>query len=433
MPLTKPCGIRLERKKEPSLLNTLKRPFAVKGIRVPLCGGSRTGFTLCIKEGERVQPGQKIAYPKSPDGVPVYAGISGEVEKVAQTLLPEGNERLSVWIASDPANKFGAPADKPWQAPLTGAPKDAEHIPADELLRIFREQGLLVADGKMEPVHSRIRKKAPVQTVVINGCEPEPYVTSQQVLTTLHPVEILKGAGLLKKACGAGKIIFVFEDANREEYELIKSKIYLLKWNFCEAVMIPAVYPAGREETLSKVVPGETVVWSATTAYAVYEAVYLQKPFFERIVTVGGECVVEPRNLWLPFGFLFRDAVQACKGLLREPRKVIAGGPMTGFTQPHLDIPVTAGTSAILALPGEIARATDEKPCIRCNRCVDVCPVSISPAMITLAVERDEFDLAKEWGAEACIECGACGYVCPSERPMTELILLALKKTGGRK
>ena len=420
MPFTKPRGIRLERKKESGLLNTLKRPYAVKRVRVPLLGGS----VPCVKEGDHVHLGQKIADPKGPDSVPVYASLAGRIEKITVTRLSDGQECTCAEILSEGESK---------QAQFAETKKDGEGLSKEEILNTFRERGLLSADPGMEPVHAKIRKNAPVRTIVMKCCEPEPYTTSGQVLLASHPVEILKGTDLLKKAAGAEKAVLVFEDANREEYELIKSKIYLLKWNGYEAEMVPSVYPPYHEDLWRRKLSGGVMTWNIPTAYAAYEAVYLRKPFFERVVTVGGECVAEPRNLWLPFGFSFQDAVQACKGFLREPRKVLSGGPMTGTAQAGLDVPVTAGTNAILALPGQVARETEEKPCIRCNRCVDTCPVSISPAMIALAAESGEFQAAEEWGARDCIECGVCGYVCPSEKNMAKWIRLAKEKTGGAK
>jgi electron transport complex protein RnfC len=424
LPFNRSRGIHLERKKDPSLLNTLKRPFTLKRARVPLIDGENGRLTVCVKPGDRVQVGQKLAHPKQPDEIPVYSGIAGRVEKIAEALLPDGRRCPAVDITADSEVKPPAAFDPS---------RDAETLSAEDLVRIFRELGLRSTDSGMEPVHSRIRRNAPVRTVVINACEPEPYVTSEQVLITSHLPEVLKGADILRKASGAEKVVFLVEEANREEYELIRSKIYLLKWTFCAVQMVPAIYPAGSEAFLRREFSREAMIWNASTAFAVYEAVFLGKPFFEKIVTVGGECVAEPRNLWLPVGFLFQDAVQACKGFLREPKKVLMGGPMTGIAQAGLDVPVLAGTSAVLGLPPEVAREADEQPCIRCNRCVDTCPVLISPAMITLAAEHGEFETAAEYGAGECIECGVCGYVCPSERPMADLIRLARQKTGGRK
>ena len=167
------------------------------------------------------------------------------------------------------------------------------------------------------------------------------------------------------------------------------------------------------------------------TAYAVYEAVVMQKPLYERVVTVGGECLVESRNLWLRIGTSLRDSIKACRGLLREPRKVLMGGPMSGEAQSSLEVPVLKGTKAVLALPKEVARPEEVAPCIRCGRCVDACPVEISPALITLAAEADDFEMARGYGVDFCIECGNCSYVCPSKRPMLELLCYAASHAGS--
>jgi electron transport complex protein RnfC len=135
--------------------------------------------------------------------------------------------------------------------------------------------------------------------------------------------------------------------------------------------------------------------------------------------------VVEPRSLWLPLGISFLDAIHACKSVMREPEKVLMGGPMAGTAQTTGESPVMAGTGAILALPKEVVKEEPEEPCIRCNLCVDHCPVLLSPVTITLAAEQKEFGIAEEWDVSDCIECGNCAYVCPSKRPMLDLIRLA--------
>lgn len=164
---------------------------------------------------------------------------------------------------------------------------------------------------------------------------------------------------------------------------------------------------------------------NVATAYAVYEAIVLQKPLVERAVTVGGECVGQSQNVWIPLGTSFEESFKFCRGFLREPRRVIMGGPMRGKSQATLAVMVTANTQAILALPKEIVVTEEVQPCIRCHRCVEVCPVGISPVMITLAAEKELFDIARAWGVEACIECGCCSYICPAKRPMVELIRYA--------
>lgn len=421
MPRKKPVGIRLERKKDASLLNwNLKRPYPPEKIRIPMPAFA----SPCIRVGEIVETGQKIAEPQGPDGVSLHAGMSGIVEKIAvfPGATDAGNGEVEIRRQGEPKALPPAEMRKGW-----------EQIPAGELLGIFQHSGIVTTDPAMEPVHAKLRRHPGARTVLINGCEPEPYITCEQVLTMSHPLEILKGAELLRKTLGAEKIIFAFESCNLETIELIKSKIYFLKWGHAEVRTVPALYPQGLESTLLQAwFPGEeekAVVFPASTALAVYEAVAQQKPFYERVVTVGGECVVEPRSLWLPVGISFHDAIRACKGVMREPEKILRGGPMAGTAQRNMEMLLVAGTNAILALPKEVAKEEIAEPCVRCNRCVDHCPVSLSPVMITLAAERKEFAVAAAWNVAECIECGNCSYVCPSKRPMLALIRFARAHT----
>lgn len=421
MPTPKFVGIRLARKKDASLLNwNLKRPYPPEKVRVLIPSDSLP----CVCAGEVVQTGQKIAEAAGPHGVSVHAGIAGVVEKASVFPGPFGNKNLMIEI-----RRHGEP--KPLPTPEVR--KGWEQSTAKELLWTFQHAGLVTTDPRMEPVHAKLERHAGARTIVINGCEPEPYITCEQILTMSHPVEILRGAELLKKTIGAEKIIFAFESSNLETVELIKSKIYFLKWEFAEVRTVPAFYPQGLESTLLQAwFPGEeekAVVFPASTAFAVYEAAALGKPFYERVVTVAGECVVEPRSLWLPLGISFHDAMRACKGVMREPHKVLMGGPMAGIAQATDEVPVVAGTSAVLALPKEVVSEAKEEPCSRCNFCVDHCPVSLSPVMITLAAGKKEFAVAETWDASECIECGNCSYVCPSKRPMLELIRSAADRS----
>ena len=412
--LQRPAGIRLERKKEASLLNwNLKRPFPPEKILVTIPPDS----SPCVHAGDAVLTGQKIAVPIKPEGVSVHASLTGTVERIAECPNAFGGKSLMIEIRRPREPKPHATWD---------LRKDWEQIPAEKLSEIFQNSGLVTTDSRMEPVHAKLARQVGARTVVINLCDPEPYITCEQVLAMSHPVEILRGAELLRKTAKAEKIIFALEDSNLETVELIKSKIYFLKWTHAEVRTVPALYPQGLESILFQAWFPEdataSVVFPASTAFAVYEAVALGKPFYERVVTVGGECVVEPRSLWLPLGISFRDAIHACKGVMREPSKVLMGGPMAGNAQGSQEVPVTAATSAVLALPREVVQEENSELCIRCNLCVDHCPILLSPAMIALAAEAGELAVAREWDAGDCIECGVCAYVCPSKRPMLELI-----------
>ncbi len=423
MAAPKPVGIRLERKKDASLLNwNLKRLHPPEKICVPLRQGSRP----CVRVGEQVRIGQRIGEPENPEEATVHASISGTVTEIAAAPDAMGGMSVRVVIQKSTEPKL---APGVWEIR-----KGWEQIPAGELEAAFQCAGLVTTDLSAEPVHSKIKRHAAASTLVVNCCEPEPYVTCEQTLLLSHPVEVLKGAELLRKALGAEKILLAFETCNFEIGELLKSKIFFLKWTHAEARAVPSLYPQGTERLLlQNWFPGEkekAVVFPASTAFAAYEAVAHQKPFYERLVTVGGECVVEPRSLWLPLGISFQDAIHACKGVMREPERVVMNGPMAGIAQADLNVPVTAGTAAVLALPKEITKKGPEEPCIRCNLCVNKCPAGISPVMITLAADHQELETAGIFGAAACIECGNCGYVCPSQRPMLEKIRTAKKKLG---
>lgn len=413
-------GLLLERKKDASLLNwNPKRTFIPEKIRVPLRPHSR----VCVHTGDTVRLGQVLATPGHEGEVTTHAGIAGTV--TGALTVPDGaggmKDMIEIQGVPDPKARPGS-----WEPR-----KDWEQTSKEELSTAFQTAGLVTTDAVSVPVHLKIQQHLAARTVIINACEPEPYVTSEQTLVLSHPLEILKGAELLRKALDAENICFAFESCDFEMREIIKSKIFFLKWQHAEVRTVPALYPQGVEATLLRRWfagrEAEAVVFPASTAFAAYEAVVCQKPFFERIVTVGGECVVEPRSLWLPLGTLFQAAIQACKGLMREPGKVVMNGPMAGPAQEDLKMPVTASTAAILALPKELVQGGAEEPCIRCNLCADKCPVGISPAMVTLAAEQNEFETAKLFGAADCIECGNCGYVCPSKRPMLAFLRKAKK------
>lgn len=414
-------GIRLERKKEASLLNwNLKKLLFPEKVCIPI---PATAFP-CIRVGEKVKEGQKIADFAGPGCATVHASMAGFVEKISAKPGSLGREIMTVTV-----RRQGEPKEAPVWPETRRYP---EKLSCEEFLNIFQQSGLVTTDVAMQPVHAKIRQHKNAKTLIINACEPEPYVTCEHVLLLSHALEVLKGAGFLKKVLGAEQIIFALEEENLETVELVKSKIYFLKEKNIKVRILPALYPHGSESTLLQAwFPGRedaAVVFPASTAFAVYQAVVHEKPFYERIVTVGGECVIEPRSLWLPLGLSFHDAVHACKGFMREPGRVLMGGPMAGMAQTTLEASVMAGTNAILALPKEITETKNEEPCIQCNLCVDHCPVFLSPAMITLAAEHQVFEMAQQWHVSDCIECGNCSYICPSKRPMMKWIQLAKKQ-----
>lgn len=409
-------GIRLEGKKEATLLVwTLKRLDPPKKVRIPLRQSADVFSKARVSPGDKIRTGEVLADPANPQSVFIHSSVTGTVTAI--TLVPHpflgAVEAVEIETAlhEQKTVEFGIER-KQW-----------EQLSSEELLKLFQESGLLDMEPDMTPVHALASRK--VKTLILNACEPEPYQTCEHALMMSHSPEILKGGEILRKACGAERLLVVIQDDKLEVAETIKSKIFLSKWKHVEIEIVPTLYPHGKESMIRRKYAKESAsIFNVATAYAVYEAVVNQKPFIERVVTVGGECVLEPKNIWARVGMDFEAAIKSGKGFLRPPGKVIMGGPMAGIAQENLEAPVTAGVQAVLALPEELTRPRTEESCIRSGECVTVCPVEIHPAFITLAVEQGQMDLARDYGVDACIECGNCTYICPSKRPMADLLRL---------
>ncbi|MDA9101331.1 SLBB domain-containing protein, partial [Omnitrophica bacterium] len=364
-------GIFLEDKKDASLVElTIRRPSPPYKVFLPLQQGhvDRPAHP-CVAVGMSVALGQKIANPSHEQSVALHASLSGKVEAIRSFQHPVLGRCKAIEIHSDGTHK---------KIPALGQERPAwASLGAGQLLDLFQENGLLDLSLSMKPVHAALRRTEgdhPIQTVILNGCESEPYVTSDHVLVMSHTMEILRGADLLRKACGAEQVRIVLRKDQLEAIELLKSKIFLCRLKGVEVCTVTPVYPQDTEALLIQAAggPGPMAgyrpdqtgfeVLNIATAFAAYEAVVLQKPLYERVVTMGGECIVDSKNLWIRNGALFEDCLQACRGLLRQPRKVIMGGPMRGEAQSTLEIPVLKGTQAILVLPKEVARPQQVEP-----------------------------------------------------------------------
>lgn len=419
-------GIRLPDKKQSTLVTwTIQRPVPPAKVNLPLKNSNHSLTRPCVSLGQKVRVGETIATPATAQSVSLHASISGEITNISQAIEITSDTREEI---APSINK----QERPGWRELSG----------QELSKIFRESGLVQLNASMKPLHLDLQSTC--ETLIVNGCESEPYMTSSHTLMMSHPLEILIGAEILRKFRGAKNIVIALEDDKGEAAELFKSKMFFLKWNHVEVKVFPSRFPQGldmplirdalgiRDAALMDLQKESLPIYDAATSFSVYEAVVLQKPLYERVVTVGGECVLEPKNLWLRNGISLEKTIKICKGFLRPPRKIIKNGPMRGIEIKNLEESIDLGTEAILALPEEITRSEKVEPCIRCHECDEACPAEISPMMITLAAEKDLFGLARTWGSGLCIECGNCTYVCPSKRPMLELIRYADTHSGRR-
>ncbi|MDD5217983.1 MAG: RnfABCDGE type electron transport complex subunit C [Candidatus Omnitrophica bacterium] len=424
--------MRLEGKKEQSLVSwMIKRSATPRRVYVPLAYGEGMEVEPCVVVGQHVQAGEVIAVPITERAVTIHASIAGEVMTIGFFAHPFLGEATAIEIRAEAHQKT---------LPAIGHERTGwKNFSREEMAGILRCSGVVDLSSGMEPVHLSLMrdfdfKKYPL---VLNACESEPYVTSAHALMMSHPVEILKGAEIMRTLAGAERVVIAIEENKLEAAELLKSKVYFLRWNNYEIKVLPIRYPQENPVCLRQKLfaqdPVDAVcnkndfcpVFDVGTTVAVYEAVVMQKPLYERVITVSGECVVEAKNIWAPLGMTIKDAFGACRGLLREPKRVLVNGPMRGTAQPNLDTPVMPATQAVLALSRESVFDGESESCIRCHRCVEVCPMGISPMMVTLAAENDLFEISRHWGLDHCIECGNCAYICPAKRPMIDLIRYA--------
>ncbi|MBI4394591.1 MAG: RnfABCDGE type electron transport complex subunit C [Candidatus Omnitrophica bacterium] len=371
----------------------------------------------CVHEGEAVFVGSKIAEASEWNSVPLHSSVSGKVTNIMEDRIV---------IESDEVDKL----DPSIQARV--------EIPSepDQLATLIHEAGVVDLGGKGHAIHVHLTeaRAKKVETLILDGCESEPFLTADHVLMLNHPVEILKGAEILRIASGAERVVIAVEQNKLEALELLNSKNYNLKFERIKTAVLPVRYPQGSERALAESIlgrplkKGETaleagiLVESVASAFAVYEAVYLKKPLYERVMTVSGSSILEPKNLWARMGTQAADLIRACKGFMREPERVIFGGPMTGRSIAHLDEPVTKEVPGILAFSSELEMFGKEETCIRCGFCIDICPVSLVPEAIVKAIRQGQPDLAQTYEIDSCTECGLCAYICPSYIPMVDII-----------
>lgn len=371
----------------------------------------------CLQEGDEVLVGTKIADHPNKNSVPLHSSTSGRISKITKDLI---------LIESDEADRMD-----PSIRPRAEVPKNPE-----ELIPLIRQAGVVDLGGSAVPTHARLleARKQSIHTLIINGCESEPFLTSDHVLMLNHPVEILKGTELIRMISGAGRAVIVTERNKLEVVEILNSKNYNLKLNAVETTCFSSRYPQGSERALAESILGKTLkreqsalkagvlVENVATVFAVYEAVYLNKPLYERVVTIAGPCVMEPKNVWARIGTKASDLIRSAKGFLRQPSKVLFGGPMTGEAIGDLERPITKKVQGILSLSQELIASGREQACTRCAKCVDVCPESLIPETLMRAVKKEKYGLALEYDIQACTECGLCSYVCPSSIPLVSLI-----------
>jgi electron transport complex protein RnfC len=406
-------GVHPPDKKELSKSSLLSETKPPKIVVIPLSQHIGAPCKALVSIGQEVKKGEIIGEAGGFVSAPVHSSVSGKVTAIGEFPNAMGRTVLSVVIENDLKDEWTR--DK------------------------IKAAGIVGMGGAAFPTAVKLSppKEKPIDTVMINGAECEPYLTADYRMMLEKPQEIVEGLKILMKILGVEKGYIGIEnnkpDAVQKMKEAVSGETGL------EVVALEVKYPQGAEKMLIKAIVGRevppppglpmdvgVVVQNVGTAIAIYEAARFGKPLIERVVTVTGEGISEPKNLMVRIGTQISQLIEECGGFKGNVGKVISGGPMMGFAVYSLDVPVTKGTSGILVLPEEkIVHADDFGPCIRCGRCIDACPMYLVPSMISVYSEKGFFEDAKDYGLFDCFECGTCAYVCPSKRPIVQLVRLA--------
>ncbi len=408
---------------------------APASVTIPLLQHTGAICTPMVKPRQAVALGEKIGEAGAFVSSPVHATVNGTVKKVISVTLPTGRRVPAVSVAAvgeqpDPDQLFADVLGGEW-------PSDevARHDP-DTIVEAVRRAGIVGLGGAAFPTHVKLKRnpKKPVDTLLVNGCECEPYLTADYRLMVEAPHAILAGALLAAHAAGATRIIVAIEDSKPAAIEAVGRAA---AGTPVKVVATETKYPMGSERSVVPAVLGRriptrglpldvgVVVSNVGTVAAIARAVLRGRPLTHRIVTVSGAGIRKAKNLLVPIGTPYSDLIAYCGGLTPEAAQVVSGGPMMGFTVGNLATPVTKGTSGLTVLTwADIVRG-EETACLRCGRCVDVCPLELIPARLAQAARTGDWDLARRHHIAACVECGCCSYECPAQIPIVQLVRTA--------
>lgn len=425
-------GIHPPDKKELSAGSAISQSRPPDRVVIPLSQHIGAPCKPAVQIGQEVKVGEVIGTAEAFVSAPVHSSVSGKVVAIGEFPVAIGRMVSSVVIENDKKDTW------------TELKADADYLSlsSDELKAKIRAAGIVGMGGAAFPTGVKLSppKEKPIDMVILNGAECEPYLTADYRLMLERASDVVEGLKILMKVLGVKRGFIGIENNKPDAVKIMKDAASGAA--DIEVCALEVKYPQGAEKMLIKALTGRevppkgglpmdvgVVVQNIGTAVAIYEAVRFGKPLIERVVTVTGENVKEPRNLMVRIGTFASQLIEECGGLKSGDGKVISGGPMMGFALGTLDVPVTKGTSGILALPDEIAHIEDYKPCIRCGRCVDVCPMNLVPSMLSVLSEAGMYEETKEYNLYDCFECGTCTFVCPAKRPIVQFVRLAKSMT----
>lgn len=382
--------------------------------------------TPIVAVGDTILKGQKIAEAGGFVSAPIYASVSGTVKAIEPRRVAVGDMVNSIIVEND--GEFKEVEYSPVE--------NIDFLSKEEIIGKVKEAGVVGMGGAGFPTHVKLSPKEPekIEYIIANCAECEPYLTSDYRRMMEEPEKLVEGMKIVLKLFDNAKGVFGIEnnkpDCIAKVQDLIKDEPRM------EVAVLMTKYPQGGERQLiyavtkrainSKMLPADVgcIVDNVETLVSIYNAVELGEPVMKRIFTVTGDAVSDPCNFYFSIGTSFQELLDAAGGFTEQPEKIIAGGPMMGFSMFGLDVPTTKTTSALLCLTkDEVAKADKfQTECINCGRCVEACPEQIVPSRLAKSANNGQSEIFEQWNGMECVECGSCSFVCPAKRPLAQSI-----------
>ncbi len=390
-----------------------------------------------VAKRAEVGEGDLVGEVKKGLGVPLHAPVAGSVKAIGKSAHPIRVSAPSITLT---VNREAHPRE--WKV------GDWENLDGQVLLKKVQDAGLVGVGGAGFPTHVKLKPPAdnPVDTLLLNGAECEPYITADHRVMLEHAAEVVEGARILLKILDITECYIGIEKNKPDAIRSMTEAAQAVSGGACRitVVTLEVKYPQGSEKQLIEAITGRrvpamalpssvgVVVQNVSTTKAVRDAVVLDKPLIEKVVTVSGKGINRPANLLVKVGTKVSDIVDHCGGTRPELARVVMGGPMMGFAVSSLAIPVTKTTSSILFLTEDELDTRPLSACIRCGWCLEACPMGLEPKEIGIYVEANRAEDTGPFGVFECFECGSCAYVCPAKRPLVQFIRLAKMKDETR-
>ena len=400
-------------------------------VVIPLSMHAGAPANPVVQVGDTVKVGQKIGEAAAFISSPIHSSVSGTVVAIEPHGHATRGECLSVVIRSDGKNTLDESVK-----PL----KSLDELTPDEIVEIVREAGIVGMGGAGFPTSVKLKPPKPIDTILLNGCECEPYLTADHRVLLEFADDVIYGLKAIIKTVNAEKGLIVIEDNKPDAIELMQAKT--ADCDNIEVVVAKTKYPQGAEKMLIKRVMGRQVprgglpadvgcvVSNISTTKAISDAIRKGMPLIERVVTVTGERIKNPGNYIVKIGTNTKDLIDYCGGLVGDDITIKAGGPMMGFVLNDTNVPIMKGSNGIIAVETD---HSVEQPCIKCGRCVDVCPMELTPLYFAKYADEENWQGMKDRNVMDCVECRSCEYICSSKIPLVAKIKAGKNAVRGMK